>query len=701
MPVATLAGVPLEAHETVSWRFTQGVAPYQRFFEVHKDSAAAIMSAAAPGTEVELYFSAPGHDELRVKGLTVLSIAPSAHPDRLSVLVADRRIFWDRKQVHYRFNMRRRSGDFRLVDGVMERINAVPDVTFARYSLRSEQFVWTAKEVILKIVNEVTNGLYDASKVDFATALDIDGLELQDDGASAIKKVMDYVPALTGFMDADGVYVLTSTAGGDEGPHLADSGPPIVGPMLTTDVDMQRSRPSEIEVYFQPEDEMRFDGLEGYAATVNGPREPRILRNVLPLPDRKLTIAGKVVVQNTWVEINQALLDAWNNDTSNPARVQIGGRTVNLPAISFTVIQRLWLSPGGYHAYYEIAGGNSVWARRWNAIMRHYRQTYQIDRRWRDRLRSARAERVAIQDPENARRAPADIFADHCVIPSRKRIAFFRADPSKKLATNRKAWENLDDPNRLIVDARLAETAILTPLDADQFVFHATYQTDQQGNTLAIVPSILQAKADGASIDIPEADPRAAQALFLLHLAKLSPKHRFTTILTVASASPNGLGSLYKIKVSPNEAKGFLPKPVAARIGQCRGPVFQLFVSPQVATARFAWQDASAKEIEDAILDGKPRSPARLLDPVHVGNVAKSMAAIIYALFADRVEGTRVTDFDSRRLPVGRISSVVHEIGRRGAALTRLELPPHMATYDFMSLLPEGTRRQLFAKVQP
>jgi hypothetical protein len=698
--IATLAGVPLLALETVSWRFTQGVRPQQRVFQVTKARANAILEAAPPGREVELRIEGGGRKPLVAKALSVLGVVPGNHPDRVGILVTDRRYWWDRKIVVRRYNVRRRSGEFRLVDGNLERINALPDVTFAKYSLKDELHAWTAKDIVDDVLKEVTEGRYSLGKVDFASALDVDGLELQDDGQSAVKRVLDYIPSLTVYLNQDGIAVLTLTTGGEEGPALADAPPPYQGPHLTIEVDTQRARPSSVEVFFQPEDEVRFDFLEGIASTSSS-KEPRLCTNVIPLPDRKLVIAGKTVVQGTWVEINQALLDAWNNDKDNPAVAAISGKQIALPQITFALIQKLWLSPGGYHLFYEIAGGNSVWARRWNAIMRHYRQTFQIPRRWRDRLRSARAERVAIIDPVNARRAPADVFADHCVIPSVKRVAFLAGDTSKKLATNHKAWDDLADSKRLLTAAHLAETALLVPIDEEQMVYHVNFQPDQEGNTLTIVPSILAAKADGAATDIPEADPRVAQALFLLHLAQLSPNHRFTTVLTVASASPQGLGSLHKVVVSPTDAKKMLPSAIARKIGACKGPKYQLFVGANVATARYAWKDEAASEIELSILEGKPRSPSRLLDPEHVGNVAKSMAAIIYALFADRLEGEHVSAIDPDIMPVGRIASVVHDLGRGGALTTRADMPPTVKALDWRALLPESTRRFLFGKVQP
>lgn len=698
-PVCTLGGVPLEAHETVGWRLTQGVAPYQRVFEVHRDRADAILRAApTPESPVELFIG--GRKPTLIKGVYILSLQPAKHPKRVSILCTDGRYWADRILVRREFNIRRKSGERRLVDGNMQRINPQDDVTFARYSLRGEKSAWLAKEAVEDVLKEVSKGKYSFGKVDFSKLgqVDIDGLILKDDGQTALKKVLDFVPSLTCYMSKNAIWTLTLINGAEEEEQFGSAPPPIVGPDLPMKIDMSRPRPRAIELYFQPEDELRVDFLEGITQTTTT-REPRIFRNVIQLPDRKLTyvsgpLTGKVVVKGTWVEIDEHLFNAWNADAANPRTVTINGRTINLPPISFEVLRKLWFSPGGYHAYYEIAGGNSVWAKRWRALMAHYRQTFQVDRRWRDRIRFARAERVAIQDPENARWAPSDVIADHAVLPSAKRIAETRNDAKLKLATNQYAWP-LSDSRRLLVDGKICETALLTPVDEDQMVFHVIYQLDQDGNSQGMCPFILSLKTEGGPVDIPEADPRAPQAAFMLGLAQPSPKHRFTTVLTVAPASPQGLAGLHKVVVTPDEAKKFLPSSVAKNIGDCKGPVYQLFVEPGVFPAASAWRDEDSAEIENAILNGGPRTDARLIYPQHVKNIAGSMAAIIYALFADRTQGQHVADMDGDAEPVGRISSVVHELGRRGITLTRRDMPPSMKALNWKALLPDETRRIL------
>lgn len=698
MSRATLAGVPLLAANSVGWMFTQGVKPYQRTFECHKRDAEAILKASE-GREVELVFTRRGRTK-RVRALSVLSVAPAHHPDRMSVVVSDCRVWWSRELVVGDYNVRRRSGELRLVDGKLERIPPVADVTFARYSLKNEKTAWTPREYVEDVLQKVTQGRYAMDGADFAKAGEVDGIMLRDQGPQAVMRALGLVPGLSVWIDENGIARLTSESDGGEESELARSGPPVKGPALATKVDFARSRPSAIEVYFQCEDEVRFDFLDGITFTTDS-REPRTLENVLPLPDT-VTIDGVKVPKGTWRPINQKLLDAWNNDAANPRTVSVGSRTFTVPPLTFELIRRMFLAPGGYTAFFEIAqGGSKVWGLRVQAILQHYRQTYQIPRRWADRAYSMQPTRLAIVDRETGARAPADVYVDHAVIPSVRRTAFTKLDATLKLGANELAWP-VGDSSRLLESGHVCAGSALTMLDPDAFVFkvHVKPVGAQLNDTVAVLPSALSDKINGDDVDIPSLDPRTARGFFLLQKGKLASKHRFTTVVTIATA-PKGLGGLHKITVTPDRAKTFMPAAVAKHVRACRGPVMRIFIGSRVCTARSAWKDADARAIESAILDGKGRDRARLLDPDRLDDVAGAAAAAIYASFTDRWEGSHVTAFDPDRKPVGRIQSVQHKLSPDGVFVTELSMLPDLVPVDFMAYLPESTRRALFQKVQP
>ena len=104
---------------------------------------------------------------------------------------------------------------------------------------------------------------------------------------------------------------------------------------------MGRRRPSAIDVYFTREDEVRFDYHEPLTTgTADITNPDRVLENVLQLPDPELLIGSKRYGQGSWVQINQALLNAWNTDL--PPKILNGSGTTTLKPITFDFIRQSW-----------------------------------------------------------------------------------------------------------------------------------------------------------------------------------------------------------------------------------------------------------------------------------------------------------------------------------------------------------------------
>lgn len=707
MPTATLAGVPLEAVETVGWKFIDGVQAYQRSFEMKRTNAQKLLDANAD--EVELYYERNGKPKT-IKALKILSAASSAtHPDRMVIVVADRRWKWDFELIVRYFNIRSNSGEFRLVDGKLLRVPPIADITFKKYSLKGELTEWTAQQAFEDVLNEVTHGQYSVAGVNWNTSINIDGLVLRDRGSTAVQRCFMFIPALTVWVDENGITQAKLESDGGEDAEVKGATPPLEGFPLPEYVKLDRVRPSAIEVYFQTQDEVRFDGLEGYtSSTTSGglvsPPEPRSIENVVQLPDTIAYVsgprAGQRVLMNTIVPLDQFLLDAWNADATNPLVIISEKGTFNVPPVTFAIIQRLFLAPSGYHAYYEVGKQSKVWAKRWNAIVSNYRQTYRINRRWVDRCHSFVLRRLAIVDPERGTKAPVDVYADHCQFPTVKRMfAFHSASDTKKMAYNLFAWP-VTDTTRLLVDGSLCEVAIVTPVDHDQFVFKIAFKPNaaQIGDIALAFPSSLASKDTGEAFDIPSSDPKVGLGLFMAHRARLSAKHRVSVVLTMWAAS-QGLSSLYKIEIRPDEAKSVLPSAVANKIGDCRGPVLKIFVPAAVTTARSAWKDEDATLIEGAILSNLARLESRILDPDHLRNVARAIAATYWSAFTDRWEGSLTTAYDPTARPVGRIRAVSHMLNAKGVFVTERDMQPGEVAIDWMALVPEDTRLKLFERV--
>lgn len=702
-PIVTLGGVAARALGPVGWTFTRGVEPGQRVFELPRDVADAVLAQPVVTLAIE-----DGRGQtLQVSGLYVLQTFATDHPQTVGVLVSDLRWLWGRVAISKGYNVRKRSGTTRLirsggsllVDQARGQITS--DVIYALWSLKDDSTPWTVREVFVDVLRAVVApASVDLSRATFPGGDAVyENLEIVTDGASALSQVLGYFPWLELWVDGQGVVHVEDRAGGAEARALQEAGRPLVGSTLAQETDLRRVRPSRVDVYFVPEDELRFDYREGSTGTTS--EDARSLRNVMPLPDPSLTINGDSLTQGSWVEINSALLSAWHADNAPSVIDERTGGARALPEVTLDVVQRLWAS-GGYNLLYEATAVQSdqLWQRRWNALLAHYRQTFQPNRRWVDRLRSIRGDRVAIVDPENGVRAPAEVFAPYTLIPTARRAALAALSQRRQYAVAAGAWA------AALADAQLAQ-AVVQILDPEQGVFHVTFRGDPYGETASVWPSAVTVQSNLGIPAIPVADARGITGVkqwlaVTIGAARLTTTHDLAVVLTGATAAPNSLARLYRVSVTPDEAKSLLPSSVASKIGACSGPPLAVIVGAGTSTARFAWEDDAASEIEGVILDGVgERSDRRCVNLDEVRAVAKAAAARVYSSLADRLEGQVSSTFAPGVTPAGRISRVAHELAPNGTFTTSALMPPEVQGLDLYSLLPASVRRTILRQVQP
>jgi hypothetical protein len=716
MTKATLAGVEIANENDVTWKLTQGVEPFIRAYIFDEDGAKRVMEAGKQGPVSLVIDLEDGGTPLKVDGLIVMSLAPSQKPYLKTVMVADQRLFWNRKHVSRIYNNRRFTGEYHQGTSGGElasipKAGVIPDFDYARYSLKDEKDKWQALQVVNDILNYVTDGncypgFFEAKQIP------VENFEVDDDGQAALARAMTLVPNLAVYIDYDGKAKLTITTGGGETIQLAAAAAPVVGPTLTENVNLAMLRPKEIHVFFTPEDEIRFNweenATEPNAKSSNPNPEPRALENVMPLPDPTLTITDattgeqRQLTMGTWVPIDQNLINAWKADTAHSATVTFGPFKFT-PDINFDIIQRLWFCPGGYNVYFDVLGiSDPTWHRRWAAIHQHYRQTFRVSKRWLDRVRSFRAYRASLIDIATGTRAPSDVYSNYAMIPTARAVAKTGQDPTLKIAYN----FDTNNPGRngatdwpAISSMKTCQTAAIQILDEDQGIFHISYKTDAWGDLMQTVPSAVKSITGQG---LPQFDPRNILGGFLLKDLKLSDKHAVSCILTCAPAEmlKTKEPALYKVEVTPDAAKARLPEAVAKRVGECNGPIWQLRIGAGLLTARSAWLDSAAADIEKSVLDGTTRKEENCINRGAVKALAEAAAGSIYSMLADRVEGSHVTALDPERRPEGRISTVTHNLDPNGAALTGMDLPPDVKGIDALALLPQSVRRVILKLVQ-
>jgi hypothetical protein len=615
----------------------------------------------------------------------------------------------------------------------------LPEIEFAPWSLKNNKR-WTSKDVVRDVFEQLdpnafdfnTLSVLDSALVDFP----IENLEIDDAGHDAVARILSFFPGISLYVDYAGKIKLYDTRSRQEGSLIPSLGPEIIGQGHVNFVDFTGTRPKKIHVLFTRELEVRFDFDETATASTIVPgqtNEQRIMENVLPVPDPSLTLAdGSVVVQGTYITFDQAL-EAWNLAQNTSLGAILDALTQGGVTLTKKIIREAWVTGGWFTLYSELGrlDPNADWAARLGAIQAHYRQTFRINRVWTDKLRSIRAERLAILDQATGARGPAQVYSDYSVMPNlEKAILFSSSADAIQFIVNIDAFtEDIQHGSRLvgkIASARISP-ALVQVLDGDQGIIRVEYRKDPFNMFNTIFPS----KIDGAnSIDpkrsndvgvitainaVKDKDgkpikPSASGAVAgtknpedLLSLM-LSEEFRLSVILSCVAGAPNSNEQLHRVTVNPGEVIG----------GEAgNGPEWEIRIGMGVETARFAWDDEKWQETEKAF--GVGITPEALainppnLEPLLInggiagqGNInafAKATASRIYFAFKNRLHGSKTV----RMLPdvpvVGSISQITHSLASDGAATTTIELAPELEPVNPFALLPDSVRRVMLRQV--
>ena len=691
---ATLGDFPLDTDQDVSWSLTEGTRPHQRFFLMSKTDAEKLIAKDGPVSLV--IDGSPDYPKLEVKDLYVMSIQPASTPFHRQVLVADKRIWWQRAHVLRRYNVVKRGPDMRRLyqEGtpVGFNRNIQSDKIYAAWSLyprAKPSDPWNAEQVLRDVIGAVEPGQLEFANT-FDKSVSIQNLVIDDQGDTAVGQALKFIPGACLYVRADGVVVVYHENKGGESGILAAK-PPLVGPPLAAPVSLAKSRPVASDVLFGRELEVRFDSrVEGFLGTRSA--EVREMVNVAPVPDSTLRVNGKILTCGTWVSFDN-LFTAWAGDWPTQA-----------PSLTHAITQKLWSAPVFIDAYARSGLGGMIeprYVRRLSAVTSHYRQTFQLEPKWRDRILALKAYRVGILDEENGVRASAQAFADYSIQPTLRGAARSAQDNSA-LAYNVNGYAPL------LADAKVAPARV-TVLDEDQGVIRIDYMLDLNGLYARVFPSGIVGP-DGTVNSLPRADARPVNGVnYLAEHAILAPSHRVAVVLTAVPAAPNDERQLYAHRVEKSDAEAAL----GLTIGECKGPVWKVRVSDSVLQARWEWLDSKAQDVEKVfgVESSAPSLIARTVgrgrDPLgepnnnaSVKGMAEAIAAAIYSAFLDRGEGTHVVALNPEIHPTGSASSVTHTLQTDGKALTIASMPGRAEAFDMLALLPESVRNLIQRIVQ-
>lgn len=699
---ATLAGVTLLNASEIGWEVSVGEQPFTTTVVVAASEAQRVRGLMGRPTSLVARGEEGG---FTAAGVYVVDESPTTDPSMTAFVVADKRWLWTRRHVLRRYNVRRRTGNRRLLtEGFPVEIPGdVADVGFESATLIDGVTPWTARDAVLDVVTVVDGEEPDTSGLPLRQ-VPIEGVEIDDDGAAAIGRILDYMPGAAVYVGIDGrTRFLDETARTGAENLLRRFGAPVAGAGLAATVDYAAIRPAWVDVLFTIEQELKFTSREEGGAYATRGDKSKYLENVLPVPDLTLAVGGRTVTRGTYITFDEAFT-AWGIPQFAGAGPAVPGSAP--PALSHSIVRQLWMG-GRLEALYAEVGKlvpDADWAARVRAVRQHYRQTYRISPYWMARIRSLSAERVAVIDPENGVRAPAFVTADYAYQPG---VRGRWIDRNKQgIVINVRAFsENLATAKQAPADVSI--------VDGQLGILHLSYSTDALGVWEEVWPCRFEDP-------IPQADfGRGVQSAVTTDGAVyegaapaiLSASHRVAVVITAVPSAPNSNDQLFRVRVTPTDATKVGP-PVAAS----SGPGWAVRVGPGVATARFAWSDAQDGLI-DKMFGAGPIAPKRgqqptyeagdglkgaglLVDGRELDNVARAVAASLYSQMPDRVVGQVAGPMDPGISPVGNATAVVHSLGTDGALNSLVRFDRRTGRLDMTSFLDNSTRRLLFRQVQ-
>lgn len=730
-PTVTIAGYPVVSGPN-RWRYREGVHHTEAIFEVSPAVAKSLQGIAAHRTlsPVTLHLEIEGRPVEEVQNLFIVQVGPGVDKYSFKVKLADRRFWWDYCHVEKFFNMRRKVGVRRVDQYDLINLIATPDVFwYAPWTLRVPDAgaagKWSAHEALAAVLDEIKQAETDAGYAPFSYTISADAikdempveqLEINDQGAGALARILSYMPLGALRVNAAGNVVVYSRADGGEKAVARRLRPELLGEGHIRMVDNSIQRPREVHVLFSTEPELRINYLEARTykdAFQNGVLKSSAvteanleldMENVLPSPDPSLTLEnGLSVAEGTYITVDQAF-KAWGN----APRI---GKPLDHP-----IVQRL------FNPYFDLWGPLGrlgqldplhPWTARIAALQRHYRQTFRINRRIMDRLWKIEGKRFGSVDVVTGQRSCATAYFDRCEIYARP-MFIHQHDMGYKpgeatYGTNVAGYPGGADG---AIDSNTwVGPATVNVVDSDQGIVHLDFKMHPLHLDEKILPGMmdgdsmpsadLQAFARGTSRRPFTFDSRVRNGKF----PALVGQFKCAIILTAIPGAPNSDQKLVRVVIRPQDILDIIPGSLADHIESSNGPVMEVRVGPSVETARIPWFD-SAKDRIKAML-GIPEIPDRPPDVndlvinldtnsqtggASLNAIARAYAARIYAGLCNHMSGVAAGVLAAGTEPAGWVQEVQHAIDAKGPGVTIVQLPDKLPAMNMLQFLDSTTR---------
>lgn len=734
-PNATLGGFPLLGSRPIQWSLIEGVRPYEESFDLSPADARALQ--ARGNKPVSLVINVNGIRR-EITNLWVLNVMGGDNPQIMRAKVSDRR--WMLPYFHFlrRFNMRRNVGYKRVGDNAQPILNqVVADVWYWKWSLKDPNgkaptAKWQPSDVLDNVLNAIAEEerksgpspgyviSQDIKKTD--RKLSVENFSLDDSGEACLMRALALIPEAGVYVNDAGQYVIYSKINGGEAAKLKALGPEIIGGGHATIVTNELTCPREVEVRFSMEIEVRHDYIETSTSDAVG-TDKRQMRNVLVVPDWEVTIDGDTAVQGTYADFDKVL--ACPQWASPPG---IGGQQVTQ-----AVLQKAALPYVDLWAALQLTGLRSPdqdWAARVGALQQHWRRTFQLAPAWVERSLQIKGYRVGLVDVVTGTNGPAQAFCDHSFIGTQR--SMFKQVIGKQTL---EPFINIDGypeggqvPGVTAPDGALSLTptskaapAIVSVWDSDQGIVHVDFQSDKNHMFEAALPGqIVRDDGQPYGPTLDGSNPRRAPIAFDIvcsrgQVPKLSADYKLAMILTHVPASPNDERQLYSVVMKPEDVKELLPPSANTAIKKAKGPrwVVRVRAGNDSARALVRWSDARAVDIEKLFgVDGPPTkgvkptppnleglilnaAPQNAIDNQQAASlteIARAIAASVFARFTDRFEGNATGHLHSTLTLDGWMQQLTLQLSQKGEGTLSIGLADQIQPRDYRSLLDSGTR---------
>ena len=767
----TLGGVALVAHTGVTWRFQTGVAPYQTVMTAYKKDWDDRLESQR-GQALELVIEDARGASMTIKQVWILHQLPSSGPNVVSFVVSDLRWRWPYRLVSRDYNIPKKTGNRTALQSVpVEQQVTVDEYQYRAYSLNDKKR-WTSKDAIEDILKELdkaddipgspgsgAGGGYkiDSFPIDSGSEEDgqftIQNVMLRDQGDVALARMLGYVPGAEVWIDPDGKATVIDGTDLDATERYVKDLPPVTWDGETSvTVERRYIRPKDVFVYYQREIEMLLEYSDDYTGgtSADPPQNAPYLENVLPTTDPETTLSEydpeinqitprENVPPGTWVEVGKWLVSMneirptgslpWTFET-----IALHWQTGNLDAVL-----------GGTGIYMEHDGSIEEERNRDNVAMRiqalktHFRQTFRLSRRYTERLRDLQPVRAALLDPVTGARAPASVWGQACIVPSKKGLLVSSHKDAEKVGY----FRNIDmlkpsrEQNKNIIETAAGPTRVII-LDQDLGIMRIEWIASPYGTVESITPCNLvnngnQPAVPQRNLAVQDDQPVGVGMRIEegTNEIKLSPRLTFKVLLTVVPCAPNNLDQFYQRRVTSGDVADIFRNEFRIQGGV--GPQMHIFVPPGELTARFAWKDdkearqtletvmgivdqptpensqtggsggaggnADSSDEENGGLKGFVLTNA---DP-EIKQHSQAVAAEALVPFADAVQGRVAGVMPDKGLKiVGNMSgAMVHVAAAPSAKVSVLhEFPGQQKLVSRMAMLPESARHLILGTIK-